>query len=327
MDVAKKANVSTASVSRVLNGQDGVSEETRKRIQKLIDEMNYQPNLLGRNLRRSATKLILAILPALSNPFYSDILATIEIQAAERGYMVMVCENNKYMMEYLNLVRTRLVDGAILFYSSMSAEEVTKLARQYPVIQCCEYVENAKAPVICIDDEMAGYDAAKHLLKYGHRRIAFVGSTAFSSELRYRGLCRALKEEGGNENDIVYLKIEDFHLLNGKWTPTVAEIMSLEFPPTAFFCCSDEFAIQTIEWLEARQYRIPQDVSVIGFDDQPIARYFRPRLTTVAQNKEKLGQLSFELLLGKIASLHSPNRKIFVPHWLEERQTVTYVTK
>ena len=326
-DLAKIANVSTATVSRVLNKQDGVAKETRERIQELIDEMNYQPNLLGRNLRRSATKLVLTILPTFSNAFYSDILAAIETKAAERGYMVMTCENNKYMMEYLNLIRTRLVDGVILFYSSMTADEVSELAKQYSVVQCCEYVENAKAPIVCIDDEAAGYDAAKHLLKYGHRKIAFIGTTAFSSMLRYKGLCRALKEESGDEKDIAYLKIEDFHLLNEGWTPAIADVLSLPSPPTAFLCCSDEYAVQAIEWLKERKYRVPEDISVMGFDDNPIVRYFHPKLTSIAQDKEELGKQAFELLYSRLSSGNGSDERIFVPHRLEERQTVAAVSR
>lgn len=328
-DIAKAAKVSTATVSRVINGKKGVSDKERERVQAIIESFNYQPNLLGQTLRRSSTNTLLAIIPTLSNPFYSEILTAMEEEAVKNNYVLLICEQNRFLNLYLDRLKSKLIDGVILFYAFMDAQELNALAKNYPIVQCCEIIPDSNTPTVSIDNYQAGRDVAKLLWEKGHRCFAFVGGDAMSEALRYKGFCDTLLDYGLAEENISRIETER-HPSSNILTVQSASFKSLltgDNAPTAVFCSSDELAMQTVQWLERHHYNVPLDISVIGFDDQNIMKYFRPRLTTVAQDKAELGKSAVNALISKINSIDSDNEKIVVRHWIEQRETVTECPK
>jgi LacI family repressor for deo operon, udp, cdd, tsx, nupC, and nupG len=192
-DVAKAAGVSVATVSRVINGIANVSPETTAKVTKVIQELDYRPNLLGRNLRRTKSERILVLLPNISNPFYSEIVKGIEDVANRNGYSIMLCNTNsdiKREKKYIKMLKTRLADGAILMASEISCEELTELSKEVFMVQCCEYKEGIPVSHVSIDNEKAAYKATKHLISLGHRKIAFIGANNqfLSSNLREKDI-------------------------------------------------------------------------------------------------------------------------------------------
>lgn len=322
-DVAKILGVSTATISRVINRQSGVSEEVRRAIQEKLDEIGYHPNLLGRNLRRSSTKMILVFFPTLSNSFYAEVINAMQVEAAKCGFILLVCEQHRYFNRYIDMVKNRLVDGAVIFYSNMPSEELTALASTFPIIQSCERVIGAETSYVGIDDEQAGFDAAKLLLENGHQKIVYVAGDAESEHRRYLGMRRAFSEMGASASNIKVAAIKRDEITNQISIPfkLLSEIMK-EFGPTAFFCSSDMLALQSIQWLEHNGFPVPRAVSVLGFDDQDIAKYFRPEITTISQDKVTIGKKSIELLVKKIMDINSPNEQCIAEHHIIMRGTV-----
>lgn len=324
-DIAKAANVSTATISRVINEKKGVSDAERERIKKIIEEYNYQPNLLGQTLRRATTNTLLAILPTLSNSFYSEILVAMEEEAVRNGYVLLICEQNRFFSLYLDRLKNKLVDGIVLFYSGMEAQQLSSLAQNFPIVQCCEIVPDSHTSTVSIDNRRAGADVADMLLAKGHRHFVFVCGNAVSEMQRHDGFLDAIEAFGLCE--------DNFAVIQAKRNPS-SNVLTVTFEnlqnclqnenhPTAVFCTSDELAIQVIQYLERRGYRVPEDISVVGFDDQSIMRYFRPRLTTVGQDKESLGCSAIQALVAKINDIDSEDRHVAVHHWIEQRETVT----
>ncbi|MFP4016470.1 MAG: LacI family DNA-binding transcriptional regulator [Halanaerobiales bacterium] len=322
-DVAEKAGVSIATVSRVLNKQVSVSPETRARVEKAISELNYQPNYLGRNLRRAETKIILVILQNISNPFYSKVVEGIEDVGHRYGYNIMICNTDSEAereRSYLDLLVNRLVDGVILMEPEIESDELTRIGNNYPVVQCCEYKEGADVPHISIDNIAAGYTAVNHLIKLGHKRIGMISgyNRLLSAMQREKGYKKALKEA-----DIEYeeglMKYGSYGFTGG--FRATKELLQMDNPPTAIFAISDITAIGAIKAIKESDLRIPEDIAVVGFDNTSIASMYDPQLTTISQPRYKLGKVSMEILMDLIKNGNVPSREIYMEHELIIRES------
>lgn len=320
-DVAKAAGVSVATVSRVLNNSSAVTEETKERVLYTIRRLNYQPNLLGRNLRRSKTKMILVILPNISNPFYSNIVKGIEDVAHKNNYTVMLCNTDhdpNRMNVYIELLKNRLSEGAIVMGHELGRKEITALASEFPVVQCCEYIEGAPASYVAIDDFNAATKAVRHLLNIGHRRIGFITCNRFISNIkREQGYKEALKD-AGIKVDPELIKYEDNHeFKNG--LRAIENLLNLPQRPTAIFACSDLLAIGAMRGVKEHNLRVPEDIAVVGFDDISFASMSNPPLTTIAQPKYDLGCTSMNLLLNQIQGISTIPQVVYLEHELKIR--------
>lgn len=298
-DVAKVAGVSVATVSRVINGIANVSPETTAKVTKAIQELDYRPNLLGRNLRRTKSERILVLLPNISNPFYSEIVKGIEDVANRNGYNIMLCNTDsdiKREKKYIKMLKTRLADGAILMASEISCEELTELAKEVSMVQCCEYKEGIPVSHVSIDNEKAAYKATKHLISLGHRKIAFIGANNqfLSSNLREKGYLRALSDEGIEPNPD-YLCYGDYSYKSG--LRNMKKLLNLQERPTAVFCVSDVMAIGAIRLAMEENLKIPEDLAVCGFDNIHFSWMFTPSVTTIAQPMYDLGCTAMDALI------------------------------
>lgn len=321
-DVAKKAKVSVATVSRVLNDDDVVAAATKKKVLKVIESLDYTPNLLGRNLRRLETKKILVLLNTISNQFYSRIVRGIEECARNEHYSVMICATRgdvEIEKSYLDLLRTKLCDGAIFLSAEADGETLSRELSSFPVVQACEPKEGFVTPTVSISNETAAYEAVCYLIKKGHSEIAFLGGNIYQSSVdRENGFRRALGEAKIPVNEELIIN-EGFSVNSGI---RGAKALLKGKLPTAVFCVSDSCAAGVIKELTSCGIEVPKDISVMGFDDTQISQVFIPSITTTRQPQYEIGYQAMSLLLEKISNIQSENRRIILKHEIVERESV-----
>ncbi|MCX8131808.1 MAG: LacI family DNA-binding transcriptional regulator [Clostridia bacterium] len=322
-DVAKMAGVSVATVSRVLNNSPSVVESTKEAVMDAIKRLNYQPNMLGRNLRRSETKMILVLLPNISNPFYSRIVKGIEDVGHKNGYNVMLCNTDSDAERekiYIEMLKKKLSDGVIFMAPELNKEELSDIGRGYPVVQCCEYKEGADVSHVSIDNVEASYKAMKHLIGLGHRRIGMISckNNFLSTKQREEGYKKALSE-AGIDYDPELVQYGDYSFKSG--LRTAKQMLSIKNKPTAIFSISDIMAIGVLRAVKDSGLRVPEDVAVVGFDNISFASMCDPRLTTVAQPKYDLGCTAMDLLIRQIKGEVKEPRDVFMEHELIIRES------
>jgi LacI family repressor for deo operon, udp, cdd, tsx, nupC, and nupG len=322
-DVARSAGVSVATVSRVLNNDKAVVQSTRDRVLQTIEEIGYHPNLLGRNLRRSETKNIMVLIPTISNQFYSSIVKGVEEKAKDHGYKIFVCMTHAVEAEekdYLDLLKARLVDGVIFLEAKLSAREITAIGKKYPIVQCCEYVKNSKTSIVSIEDEKAGYDAAEYLIGLGHKKIAFFGTRLMvtSAILREKGFCSALLKNGITVDESLFY-YDTYSYNSGK--RSTDKLLASGNVASAIFTIADSIAIGTVKRLIERGFQIPDDIAVIGFDNNKLSELYNPSISTVSQPQQLLGNTAMMLLLKKIKNNSSEDHVIKLDHEIIIRQT------
>lgn len=319
-DVANAAGVSVATVSRVLNGSASVSAKTRLRVLQVMREAGYVPNVLGRNLRTSATHMLLVILPTFSNQFYSRILRGIEDAAREAGYQVMFCPtHNDLSIEegYMRLLDNQSADGVIFLSSRQSAAQLTALARRRPAVFCCEPMPGAPLSCVSIDNYRAGYETVEALVRRGHERIAILyhGGT-YSAVLRRQGYHKALLDAGLPVRK-AYMIETDYRWQSGE--AACERLLALPEPPTAVFCVSDLLAAGVMRALAQKGLRAGRDMAVVGFDDTAVASLLTPALSSVAQPRREIGRTAVGLLLHRMEELTGPAEYVYLPFTLMHR--------
>lgn len=322
-DVAKLANVSVATVSRVINSDPKVKAETKEIVQVAIRELNYAPNLLGRNLRRSYTKNILVLLPTISNQFYSAIIKGIRQEAYKEGYNVMLGItdlDSKIEMQHIKLLETKLVDGIIFFAPQIDAKTISSVERMYPVVQCSEYIQGVDISGVSIDNKQAAYDATKYLISLGHTKIAMITSKKkyTSSTLREQGFKAALKDSR--------ISIPKGYIYRTDYSPTSGtkacyDLLEQKEAPTAIFTISDSQAIGVMRGIQELGKIAGKDIDVIGFDNTFVSKVYHPTITTISQPRFEMGEKAAALLLRKIKDIQVPNTFILLPHELIIRES------
>ncbi|MFD2371454.1 LacI family DNA-binding transcriptional regulator [Brevibacillus sp. GCM10020057] len=303
-EVAKEAGVSVATVSRVLNKHASVSPKTRAKVEKVIERLQYNPNMLGRNLRCAESRMLLVLVPSISNPFYSKIVQGIEDVARRHQYNTLLCTTDSDVERekvYLDLLRNRMADGVISMDPAIDLENIRQLGDEYPLIQCCEYSESDQTPYVSIDNQTAAYKAVKHLLLMGHKKIAIINSDERFLYARHRqeGYLRALREFGLPVEDR-YILHTDLHFESGH--RAMKTLLALPDRPTAVFAVSDTLAIGALRSIKEAGLTVPRDMAVVGFDNIPFASMMNPSLTTVAQPMYEIGCEAARMLIRRIAS-------------------------
>jgi LacI family transcriptional regulator, repressor for deo operon, udp, cdd, tsx, nupC, and nupG len=322
-DVAKLANVSTATVSRVLRNAGNVTEETKRRVLEAIEALNYQPNVLGRYLRRMETETVLVIVPDITNPFFSKVLRGIEAVALERGYQVLLgdTQNDVQLEEqYLNVLPQKQVDGMIFLTARTRKELMEEMSRQFPIVLACEYLEGTDIPTVSIDNISSARKATEHLIGLGHRRIAHLTGPmdVILSRDRLRGYYQALAQHD-IDVDAALVQEGDFSFESG-YNVTL-KLLALEKPPTAIFAANDAMAIGAIKAVRHRGGRVPDDVAIVGFDDIQMASIFEPGVTTIAQPMFDIGKQAMKLLLQLIDGEEVERRQFVLPDRLVIRES------
>ncbi|MDQ0229241.1 LacI family DNA-binding transcriptional regulator [Metabacillus malikii] len=301
-DVALKANVSTATVSRVLHSPETVKEQTRQKVLNAIKELNYQPNILARQLRKNETKTILVVVPNIMNTVFLGIIEGIEAEASKNQYKVLLGNtNNDVKKEYglIDLLKQKQTDGMILFSARLEEDILHELSEQYPIVLTADFIDGLKVPTVSIDNISSSRKAVLHLISLGHTRIAHISGPLSNSSARdrFKGYEQALYQHSMEVGSML-VQEGDYSLESGY--NQMRKLLALEKMPTAVFAANDEMAIGAIKAAKEHGLNIPQDLAIVGFDNIHFSSIFEPRLTTIAQPLFKMGQLSMKLLLAQI---------------------------
>jgi len=302
-DVAEHAGVSTATVSRALMNPEKVSAATRQKVEQAVYATGYTSHGIARNARRNDTQTILVIVPDICDPFFSEIIRGVEVTAAQQGYLVLIgdcAHQNRHEKTFLHLMRTQQIDGMVLLGSQLPFDTDAEALRNLPpMVMGNEFAPEMSLPTVHIDNLTAAFEAVNHLLQLGHRRIACItGPEAVPlSQYRLQGYIQALRRSN--------IAIDPACIVSGDFTfeagaRALKQLMSLPQPPEAIFCHSDLMALGAMNQARKLGLRIPQDLSVVGFDDIELARYYEPPLTTVAQPRFAIGREAMLLLLDEL---------------------------
>lgn len=324
LDVSKAAGVSVATVSRVLNGKGQVSQETARRVMRAVEALSYAPNVSARNLRLNESRIILIVAPNITNPYYTHILAGIGRAAHRMGYSAFLCDTGGERSEtekVLDMLVRRQADGAILLATERVSEWLKPYAEKYPLVECSEYDPLLGLPRVSIDNYAAAREAMAHLIFLGHERIGLVSSRNLyiSTELRLAGYRDALKDAGLTPSD-GYVRLGDADYSFKSGFDSAKSLLSLSNRPTALLCVSDMLALGAIASAKELGLRVPEDLSVVGFDDVEHTTMFHPHVTTVAQPCLTIGEKAMELLEGAIGRAAS-KREAILPHRLIVRES------
>lgn len=302
-EVAEQAGVSVATVSRVINNPSIVTEKTRSKVQNIITKLNYEPSVLGRNLRTSESRLLLALIPSISNPFYTEIINGIEDIAIEQGYNILLCATDSTPNRediYFNLLKSRLADGIISMDPTVNKAKLLELASKYPVVQCSEYDEDGSISYVTINNELAAYHAVRHLIKIGHKKIALINSHKkyLYARERRQGFEKALKEFDLPINPDWIYNTDSLGFEQGQLA--MRHLLTLTERPTAVFAVSDILAIGALKEINTNGLHVPNDIALIGFDKISFSNMTHPTLTTISQPGYKMGSTSATMLIDKI---------------------------
>jgi LacI family transcriptional regulator len=304
-DVAVKAGVSTTTVSHVVNGTRFVSDELRERVLGAIQDVGYFPNNVARGLRRGDTATIGLMVPDNSNPYFAEIAKNIEDIGFTQGYSVILCNSAGDLdreTAYINTLLSKQVDGVIFIAAHNEPQNLMRLKQMnIPVILVDRDVPLFYGDVVLVNNEQGGYIATKYLLENGHTKIACVTgpSDVTPSADRVGGYTRALKEAGIERQDD-YLVMGDFGYQSGE--DAVDKLLSLGDLPSAVFVCNDMMAIGMLRRARYHGLRIPEDISIIGFDNIQFSGAVSPALTTIAQPVKELSSSAINRLISKIQS-------------------------
>ena len=326
-DVARVAGVSTATVSRVLNGTATVSEKTRQKVEDAVKQCNYHANMLGSGLRSRTTKTVLCIISTFVNSFYAKVIKGIEDEAEANGYKVLIGTN--YDMaeredSYLSLVRNRLADGVILMRPSVDKEALETLASAFPVVQCDCPSESPEIPSVSIDNRAAAREMTKRLIACGHKKIALlrVADGYAVAEARFNGYREALAEAGIPFSEKLVLE-GNYGYRNAK--SVVSEFLETE-RPDAIFALSDRMAAGAMTAIREKGLSVPGDISLGGFDKIDLSYMVDPPLTTVSQNQSQMGREAMRKLLSLMRN-GKKEKSTYIDYEIKWRESVLDRTK
>lgn len=330
-EVAREANVSIATVSRVLNGKDKVKNSTRIRIQETINKMNFSPDQAARSMTMKETKTIGLVVPKLANEYWALQSDVIQEALWAKGYTLIICPtdlNANKEAAFLKMFLERNVDGIIYGYTNLDNDTDQEIERQLkriklqniPIISLTDGLTGVNC--VLSDDLQGGTDAVKHLISLGHRRIGYIGSPLSARELGYHNALMLHKipvdEEIIVRADNAFIQPSFFGY------ETVKSLLSRGAHFTALFCANDLIAVGAIKSLEEAGIDVPRQVSVVGFDDISIAKLYRPTLTTVHKPIAEMGRNAVDILFALIQSKDSKlyiQKKIVLPMQIIERES------
>jgi LacI family repressor for deo operon, udp, cdd, tsx, nupC, and nupG len=314
LDIAKRANVSSSTVSRALNKPDSVQKDTRERILKVIEELNYKPNLVARQFRTKKTGIILVIVPDITSNFFSKVVRGIQQVASHYSYKVILCDTEndiKKEREYLDLLQQKQADGAILLTARLGKNELENISKEFPIVLACEYINELDIPTVSIDNINSAKKITAHLVQLGHTKIAHITGhmNGILGQDRLHGFEQALIQQG-IEIHTEYIREGDTTLNSG--FEQMQKLLALKTPPTAVFAFNDETALGALKAATDKGLYIPNDVAIVGFDDLEIATVVTPQLTTINQSRYKIGRQATQLLVDLIAGNEITQKKFIL---------------
>ncbi|MFL5962005.1 MAG: LacI family DNA-binding transcriptional regulator [Gaiellaceae bacterium] len=319
-DVARLAGVSTATVSRALNGTAQIAPATRAVIDAAVEKLGYRPNPIARSLVTKSTQTIALLLPDIANPFYAELVGGIQRRAHATGHTMLLCTTEgdpEREEEYLTLLHAKQVDGVLVDGLVVAPDRIAHFVREGLPIVCLDRdVDSTSVPLVQVDNQVGARMATEHLLSLNHRRVAHIAgaSDLGISDERIVGY-RDAHDAAGLEPDPALLAVGSF---SGEGGYEAVRTLLGRTAFTAVFAANDLSAIGAINALVESGRRVPEDVSVVGFDDIGLARFTTPPLTTIAQPALEIAERAMQLLLELAAGREVPQ----VRHLLEPKLVV-----
>jgi len=321
-DIAKKLDISASTVSRALNDNPLISESTRKKIKDTAAEMGYRPNVMAANFRTRRTNTIGVIVPLINRHFFSSVISGIEEIAYKQGFTVVVSQSNDNFEKESTIAHTffaNRVDGLILSIG-METQSFDHLRlfsdRNIPLVFFDRVVDEIPSHKIVVDDMGGGYRATRHLIEQGKTRIAHIGGPLNLKIYKQRedGYRKAIEDAG--------LKTRDEHILHNNLTRkdgmnAIKKLLESSCRPDAVFCANDTTALSSIIFLKQNNIRVPEDIAIVGFSNEPYSELVTPSVTTMQQPGFEMGQKAAELIIGQINSKEEESKY----------ETITMVTE
>ncbi|HWR61933.1 MAG TPA: LacI family DNA-binding transcriptional regulator [Clostridia bacterium] len=324
-DIAKLSGVSTATVSKIINGKDNdIGKATIERVKRIIEEQNYSPNTVARSMITKKTKTIGLVIPDVRNPFFTDLARGAEDVANERGYGLLFCNTDddlKKEIRYINNLIEKQVDGIALAGVAVRDQALEeKIDIKVPIVSLDRnvYFKGIKGKIE-VDNYSGAYDAVTHLIKLGHKNIMFLSGQLNIKLTRDRleGYKRALADNNLEYNE----KLTVFGTYSSEFGYESMKNMTLDKAVTAIFCGNDLIAIGAMNALKGKNLRIPEDISIVGFDDIYIASLVTPALTTVRQPSYEIGYQAVETLIDIIECKKESSHKVEIKLELKVRES------
>lgn len=324
-DVAREANVSMATVSRVVNGNPNVKPATRKKVADVITRLGYRPNAVARGLASKKTTTVGVIIPDISSIFFAELARGIEDIASMYKYNIILSSSDENVDKEFHLLNTMLgkqVDGIVFMSGNITDEHVTEFKNSpVPIVLAGSVEESGQVPSVNIDYEAAAFDAVISFANNGHKKIGFVSGnlSAPINEKKLAGYKRGLKEAG--------LTFDEEYVVEGDYTydsgiESFDKFLEAEEKPSAIIVGVDEMALGIVHAAQDKGFNVPEDFEVISFDNTRLTLMVRPQITTVVQPLYDIGAVSMRLLTKLMnKELVEGNEKVILPHRIEKRQS------
>lgn len=321
--VADHAKVSVATVSRVVNNTGYVSTDLRERVETAMNALNYKPSALARSLRRQETLTIGVLLPQLNQPFFSTLAFAIEKTLFANDYKTIICSSEEDIDKeaaYIDMLLRQRVDGVLIVPTGRSAENINRLINgRVPAVLVDRDIPGITINRVLCDNINGGCQAIRHLLQLGHRRIAVVGGPGYSQSIEERitGVKQGYAEMSLAYDESMFHVNELNEFENG--FQMARHLLSSPQPPTAIFALTDVTAVGVMHAAAEHKLTLPNDLSVVGFDDIPLAQYSIPTLTTVTQPIFEVGETAANLMLAHLRDEYPSTQTITLPTVLTVR--------
>jgi LacI family transcriptional regulator len=304
-DLALKLGVSISTVSRALRNASNVDPEKKKRVLELADKLHYQPNRVAQNLRIKKTNTLGVVVPQINLHFFSSVISGIQEYAAMHGYGVMICQSLESLtieQSNIQMLVANRVDGLLISLSSETDSYdhlQTLLDKRIPVVLFDRVTESVHANKVIVDDRDGASKATEYFIQTGCRNIAYIGGPEhlYISNQRLKGYTDALQRNGiAIDGDFIF----HCHDLRSDVVRATDQLLLGNKRPDAILCLNDPVAIQVMQILKSRNIRIPEDISVIGFTNEPVSQFIEPSLTTVSQPADEIGRVAAALFIEHI---------------------------
>lgn len=322
-DVARRADVSPATVSRVVNGRANVDAALAERVRRAMEDLNYRPNAVARNLRRSRTSFWAMIISDIDNPFFTAMFRGVEDVAQPAGYSMLLCNTDEDPDReelYVNGAMAEQIAGMIICPTTSSPHVKRLVDAGVPVVVVDRQLPDVGVDTVLADNENGAAAATRHLIESGYRRIACITGPVglYTAERRLAGYQRAL-HEAGRAFDPALVRRADFRRDGGH--RAMASLLSESSPPDAVFVTNNRMTVGAVECIFNRGVAVPAELGVVSFDDMPWPDLVRPALTTVAQPTYELGRTAADLLRRRLADPQRLPSTVTLPTRLHVRQS------
>jgi LacI family transcriptional regulator len=314
-DVARRAGVSTVTVSRVINNSDAVSDDTREKVQQVIEELGYVPNLLARGLRSKRTNTLALVITDITNPFWTTVARGVEDKAIEDGFSVILCntdEDPEKQESYIEILVRKRVDGVVIAPVNRDVSALSAFSRHgIPYVVIDARIEGIDTDLVLGDSVGGAYGLVNHLADLGHRRIAIIAGPeqAPTAQDRLSGYLQALQEWD--------IPVEDELIKHGSFDQDsgyelTLELLHLAQRPTALFAGNNVMGLGALIALQEHGVRVPEDMALVAFDELPLLSVLHPFLTVADQQPYEMGTIATQLLLERLTGKRQERREIML---------------